>query len=64
MVPDSVCDPQTILLHGALSDFRGRAMRQLKIIASRHQLDVLRRNQRSQSLERPKHQDFCAGRHL
>ncbi len=64
VVPDSVCDPHTILLHGVLSDFRSRAMRQPEIIAPRHQLDVLRRNQRSQSLERPKHQDFCAGRNL
>ena len=64
VVPDSVCDPHTILLHGVLSNFRSRAMRQLEIIAPRHQLDVLRRNQRSQSLERPKHQDFCARRNL
>ena len=63
-MPDSVCDPHTILLHGVLSDFRSRAMRQLEIIAPHHQLDVLRRNQRSQSLERPKYQDFCAGRNL
>ena len=27
VVPDSVCDPHTILLHGVLSDFRCRAMR-------------------------------------
>ena len=64
VMPDSVCDPHTILLHGVLSDFRSRAMRQLEIIAPHHQLDVLRRNQRSQSLERPKYQDFCAGRNL
>ena len=63
-MPDSVCDPHTILLHGVLSNFRSRAMRQLEIIAPLHQLDVLRRNQRSQSLERPKHQDFFAGRNL
>ena len=44
MVPDSVCDPHTILLHGVLSNFRSRAMRQLEIIAPRHQLDVLRRS--------------------
>ena len=44
MMPDSVCDPHTILLHGVLSDFRCRAMRQLKIIAPRHQLGVLRRS--------------------
>ena len=41
VVPDSVCDPHTILLHGVLSIFRNRAMRQLEIIAPRHQLDVL-----------------------
>ena len=44
VVPDSVCDPHTILLHGVLSIFRNRAMRQLEIIAPRHQLDVLRRS--------------------
>ena len=44
VVPDSVCDPYTILLHGVLSNFRSRAMRQLEIIAPRHQLDVLRRS--------------------
>ena len=44
VVPDSVCDPHTILLHGVLSNFRSRAMRQLEIIAPRHQLDVLRRS--------------------
>ena len=44
MVPESVCDPHTILLHGVLSNFRSRAMRQLEIIAPRHQLDVLRRS--------------------
>ena len=27
VVPDSVCDPHTILLHGVLSNFRSRAMR-------------------------------------
>ena len=27
VVPDSVCDPHTILRHGVLSGFRGRAMR-------------------------------------
>ena len=27
VVPDSVCDPHTILHHGVLSGFRGRAMR-------------------------------------
>ena len=43
-VPESVCDPHTILLHGVLSNFRSRAMRQLEIIAPRHQLDVLRRS--------------------
>ena len=64
VMPDSVCDPHTILLHGVLSNFRSRATRQLEIIAPLHQLDVLRRNQRSQSLERPKYQDFRAGRHL
>ena len=44
VVPESVCDPHTILLHGVLSNFRSRAMRQLEIIAPRHQLDVLRRS--------------------
>ena len=33
VMPDSVCDPHTILLHGVLSDFRSRAKRQLEIIA-------------------------------
>ena len=32
VVPDSVCDPHTILRHGVLSNFRSRAMRQLEII--------------------------------
>ena len=41
VVPDSVCDPHTILRHGVLSNFRSRAMRQLEIIAPRHQRDVL-----------------------
>ena len=41
VMPDSVCDPHTILLHGVLSDFRSRAMRQLEIIAPHHQLDVV-----------------------
>ena len=58
VVPDSVCDPHTILLHGVLSNFRSRAMRQLEIIAPLHQLDVLRRNQRIQSLETPKTPGF------
>ena len=64
VVPDSVCDPHTILLHGVLSNFRSRAMRQLEIIAPRHQLDVLRRNQPSQWLGHPKYQGFCAERSL
>ena len=44
MVSDSVCDPHTILRRGVLSNFRSRAMRQLEIIAPRHQLGVLRRS--------------------
>ena len=36
VMPDSVCDPHTILLHGVLSDFRCCAVRQLEIIAPRH----------------------------
>ena len=51
----------TILLDGILSGLRSRAIRQLEIIAPRHQLDVLRPNQPSQSLGRPKHQGFCTG---
>ena len=47
-MPDSVGGMHTILLHGVLSGFRSRAMLQLEIIALRHQLDVLRRNQRTQ----------------
>ncbi len=46
-MPGSVDGMRTILLHGVLSGFRSRAMLQLEIIALRHQLDVLRRNQRT-----------------
>ena len=49
VVPDSVCDPHTILRHGVLSSLRSRAMRQLEIVTPRHQPDILRRNQRSPS---------------
>ena len=47
-MPDSVGGMHTILLHCVLSGFRSRAMLQLEIIALRHQLDVLRHNQRTQ----------------
>ena len=49
-MPDSVGGMHTILLHGIFSGFRSRAMLQLEIIALRHQLDVLRRNQRTHGL--------------
>jgi hypothetical protein len=47
-MPDSVGGMHKILLQSVLSSFRSRAMLQLEIIALRHQLDVLRRNQQTQ----------------
>ena len=50
---DSVGRLHMILLHSILSEFRSRTTRQLEVIAPR------RRNQRSQSLGRPKYRGFC-----
>ena len=58
---DSVGGLHTILLQGVLPSLRNRAMRQPRIITLRHQRDVLRRNQPSQSPGCPKYQGFRAG---